>query len=351
MAIATAHRTSSTSGKARTQVPLSAHGWRGTGHTDARHQPRLSSRPVKLLSIAATWACNSRCRICGIWKRPASEPRFLDLERLRQALADPFFDGLAYINWFGGEPTLHPQLPDAVAWTRERFPAAHERAVVTNGYRVRPVLARLFDADPDLLVCFSLDGFAPRHEQRHGIPGGYDEVLRSLLFVKHTFPRRPRLSVTLMPGEVEGLEQVAQIAEYYDCEMALRPAVRGSYFLGQAEVGWTEAQIVELETLLARLPERARGNLEFTAAIPAFLRSGVHRDCTCKRFTGVIEPDATFRLCHSHDAALPIEQVPQRWERLVAAAEQQDCFQRECFIDGPYALSYLSPEHAPWLRS
>lgn len=306
---------------------------------------------MKLLSIAATWACNSKCRICSIWKRAPEEPRFLDLRRLKQALADPFFDDLVYINWFGGEPTLHPELPAAVAWTRKRFPGAHERAVVTNGFRVRPVLEQLFDADPDLLICFSLDGFAPLHELRHGIPGGYDEVLRSLLFVKSVFPRRPRLSVTLMPGEIEGLEQVAQIAEYYDCEVALRPAVRGSYFLGEADVGWSSGQIDALEELLDRLPERARGNLEFTAAVPAFLRSGTHRDCACKALSGVIEPEGRFRLCHSHQTTLPIEQVPERWREIVAAAELQDCFRPECFIDGPYALSYLSPEHAPWLKS
>ena len=306
---------------------------------------------MKLLSIAATWACNSRCTICSIWKRPPSEPEHLDLDRLTRALADPFFDGLQYLNWFGGEPTLHPELTRAVAWARERFPQAHERAVVTNGYGVRPVLEQLVDSDPDLLVCFSLDGFAPLHDARHGLEGGYDEVLRNLLFVKSCFSRRPRLSLTLMPDEIQGLEQVAQIAEYHDCEVALRPAVRGSYFQSEAAVDWSSQQIDALEALLARLPERARGNLEFTAAIPEFLRSGAHRDCRCKALTGVIEPDGRFRLCHSHEATLPIEEVPARWQEMVAAAEQQDCFRPECFIDGPYALSYLSPEHAPWLRS
>jgi MoaA/NifB/PqqE/SkfB family radical SAM enzyme len=305
---------------------------------------------LKLLSIAATWRCNIRCTICSIWKQPPSEPEFLDLEQFKQALSDPFFDGLEYLNWFGGEPTLWPRLPEAVAWARERFPRAHERAVVTNAWHARPMLERLAAADPDLLVCLSLDGFAPVHDARHGQPGSYDEVLRGILFVRDHFRKRPRLSVTLVPGGARALLSVAEIAEYYDCEVALRPAVRGSYFLGESDVSWTPPQVDDLEAVLGRLPDRAKGNLDFTAAIAGFLRSGVHKPCACKGLTGVVDPDGTFRLCHSHDSPLPIGEVPGRWDGLVRAARESDCFKPECFIDGPYALSYLAPEHAPWLK-
>jgi len=125
--------------------------------------------------------------------------------------------------------------------------------------------------------------------------------------------------------------------------------VRGSYFHGEADVRWTPAQVDDLEKVLAGLPDRVKGNLEFTAAIAGFLRSGDRRPCHCKGRTGVVDPDGTFRICHSHPASLPLEDVPAGWSGLVRGAEAQDCFCPECFIDGPYALSYLSPEHAPWL--
>lgn len=305
---------------------------------------------LKLLSIAVTWRCNLRCTICSIWKQAPSPPEFLDLDRIKQALGHPFFDGLEYLNWFGGEPTLFPRLAEAIAWARGRFPRAHERAVVTNAWQARPVLERLAGADPDLLVCLSLDGFAPVHDARHGQTGSYDEVLRGILFVRDHFRKRPRLSVTVAPGGAEALLDVAAVAEYYDCEVALRPAVRGSYFRGESDVSWTPAQVANLDTVLNRLPDRAKGNLDFTAAIGRFLRTGAHRPCACKGLTGVVDPDGKFRLCHSHELALPIGEVPARWDGLVLDALKSECFKPECFIDGPYALSYLAPEHAPWLK-
>jgi len=304
---------------------------------------------IKLLSISLTWACNFQCRTCNLWK--VDNPPFLDIDRLFHGLEGSFFDRLEYINWFGGEPFLHPGLERAVRMARDRFPDARERAVVSNGWRIVPALEKLAKVDPDLLVCLSLDGFAPIHDRRRGVPGSYDEVLRALLCVRELFTKKPRLSVTLVPGEVQGLAQVAQIADYYDCEIALRPAVSGSYFRARMDTGWSAAQIDELEILLSRLPKRARGNLEFTAAIPEFLRTGSHRPCQAKRLSGVVEPDCTFRICHSHPGGLPIEKVSSRWEAMVRGAEAEDCFKNECFIDGPYSLSYLSREHAPWLWS
>lgn len=304
---------------------------------------------IKLVSIATTWQCNLRCGICSIWKEEPDRP-FIDLDRLTAALNDPFYDAVEYVNWFGGEPTLWTRLPEAIAWAGRRFPDAHERAIVTNGWQAVPVLERLLGADPELLVCISIDGFSRAHDRRRGVAGSYDEAMRCLRFIDRNFRKRPRISVTLMPGEAGALLEVARIADYYRAEVALRPAVRGSYFRGEADVTWKPSQVDELEAVLSSLPDRLKGNLAFTAAIPGFLRTGLRRACTCRRLTGVIEPDLTFRVCHSHPDALRIEDVPRRWAALTSDTRSADCFLPECFIDGPYALSYLSPEHAPWLK-
>jgi MoaA/NifB/PqqE/SkfB family radical SAM enzyme len=110
--------------------------------------------------------CNLRCRHCYI--NPAQHGRAaLPLERIRAwlALFAAHRPGSNVI-FLGGEPTLHPDLAQAVRAAR----ALDYRSVTidTNGYLFHDILAKVTPAEVDY-VSFSLDGATP--EVNDGLRG------------------------------------------------------------------------------------------------------------------------------------------------------------------------------------
>lgn len=67
----------------------------------------------------------------------------------------------------GGEPTLHPQLPEFLPLARRNWPSATLR-VVTNGFFLHrhPTLPIVLRNDPDAYLALSIHHNAPEYRQR-----------------------------------------------------------------------------------------------------------------------------------------------------------------------------------------
>ena len=69
---------------------------------------RLVSNPV-LCNYYLTYRCNATCGFCDIWERPSP---YVTLDNARANLRDLKKLGVRIIDFTGGEPLLHRQLPD-----------------------------------------------------------------------------------------------------------------------------------------------------------------------------------------------------------------------------------------------
>ena len=87
---------------------------------------RLVKHPV-LCNYYVTYRCNAKCAFCDIWEKPSP---YITLADVEANLRDLKRLGVNVIDFTGGEPLLHRQLPDFLALARQM---AFITTVTTNG--------------------------------------------------------------------------------------------------------------------------------------------------------------------------------------------------------------------------
>jgi MoaA/NifB/PqqE/SkfB family radical SAM enzyme len=142
--------------------------------------------PPRAMCFYVTYACNMRCRICGIWRSPAPAPE-LTPEETARTLADPLFARLEFVNLNGGEPNLRPDLVEIAAVVLDRLPRLETLTINSNGL---PESAMLENAGRIARLCrgrgvhfavsVSLHAPGGTFDAIAGVPGSYDRVTRSI---------------------------------------------------------------------------------------------------------------------------------------------------------------------------
>lgn len=95
---------------------------------------RLKKRKVLELSIQTTSHCNLNCKHCIAFS-PVAEPAYYEYIALQSDLgkiAEVVGDKMDILMLSGGEPLLHPDLPDIMRCCRKCFPNS-KIGIVTNG--------------------------------------------------------------------------------------------------------------------------------------------------------------------------------------------------------------------------
>jgi MoaA/NifB/PqqE/SkfB family radical SAM enzyme len=148
------------------------------GHILASNFAELDT-PYRI-TMALTYRCQLRCRMCGIWKRsPAAE---LSIEQL-----DEFFrkaNGFSWINLSGGEIFLRQDLLDVISVIRYRCRHLYALNFPTNGFQpeliersVREILKT--HRIPKLLITVSLDGPPLLHDEIRNVPGSWGRAVET----------------------------------------------------------------------------------------------------------------------------------------------------------------------------
>lgn len=123
-------------------------------------------------------ACNLSCRHCYI-NKDQHGGNMLNMEDIRTWLR-VFHGGRVEetnVIFLGGEPTLHPQLPEAVRAAREL--GYSSVTIDTNGFLFHDLLVRLSPAELDYLS-FSLDGSCPQVNDSIRGEGVFDVCTRNI---------------------------------------------------------------------------------------------------------------------------------------------------------------------------
>jgi MoaA/NifB/PqqE/SkfB family radical SAM enzyme len=170
------------------------------------------------LQLTITYACNSRCKRCNIWKiyqeHPEKIKEELSLEHYEVLFKD-YGKDLKWLSITGGEPTLHRHLVDIVALAKQ-YGDLEIVSFPTNGLlpsileeRVRQMLA--LGVSPHVSV--SLDGLGEVYERVRGIRGGDKKAIES-------FERLRELGVdvhfefTVHPENAEHVKEFLTTFEY-----------------------------------------------------------------------------------------------------------------------------------------
>ena len=174
------------------------------------------------VAIAITSRCNARCSMCSVWQSDLPD-------RLTPAHIAKLPGSLRTVNLTGGEPFLHPQLPDFVSAVRSHLPRA-VTTISTNGLlsdRIEQMAPDLLSRDRHLRIAVSIDGLGQVHDRIRGIPGSFDRALGTVEQLKRISAKKfagLRLAMTLSQANSDQLLAVADLAQKLNLELSLVPA-------------------------------------------------------------------------------------------------------------------------------
>lgn len=135
------------------------------------------------LDIESTGVCNLRCPFCATTTKTwgPDEPGYMKLDLFRRIIDEGAAEGLCSIKLsFRGEPTLHPQLPEMVAYAKQR--GILDVYFNTNATLLTEALVhRLIDAGLDR-ISLSFEGITKAAYEAYRPGAKYDRVVEN---VKH----------------------------------------------------------------------------------------------------------------------------------------------------------------------
>lgn len=159
---------------------------------------RLIKKPV-LCNYYVTYRCNAKCGFCDIWERPSP---YITLENAQQNLKDLQRLGVKVIDFTGGEPLLHRQLPELLTLAKD----LGFITTVTTNTLLYPKLAAQLAGKIDMLH-FSLDAIEPeKHNESRGV-ACYDHLLQSIEIAK-SLGEKPDILFTVNNENVSEIEEV-----------------------------------------------------------------------------------------------------------------------------------------------
>jgi MoaA/NifB/PqqE/SkfB family radical SAM enzyme len=161
---------------------------------------RLVKHPV-LCNYYVTYRCNAKCSFCDIWEKPSP---YVTLAQVEANLRDLRKLGVSVVDFTGGEPLLHRQLPEFVRLARKM---GFITTVTTNGL-LYPKNAEKLRGQVDMLH-FSLDSInRETHDRGRGV-ACYDFVMESIRVAKE-LGERPDILFTVFRHNLGELERVYQ---------------------------------------------------------------------------------------------------------------------------------------------
>ncbi|MFN8417427.1 MAG: radical SAM protein [Cytophagaceae bacterium] len=185
---------------------------------------RLLSHPV-LCNYYVTYRCNATCSFCDIWEKPSpyvtplqAEQNFRDLKKL----------GVKIIDFTGGEPLLHRELPTLLRLAKKYGMIT---TVTTNGL-LYPKRATELKGLIDMLH-FSLDAAdASTHDTMRGV-ACFDFVIESL-DIALSMGEKPDILFTVFK---ENLSQIQKVYEQITAPRQLMLLLNPSFDYNEVSTG------------------------------------------------------------------------------------------------------------------
>ena len=182
--------------------------------------------PPRELTLAITQRCNLQCAHC--W--PEAGPEYIgspvEISKIQRVITQWVDAGISEICLTGGEPLIHPQCQDLIAFCC-RLPGLYQVRLQTNGTLLTKELARHFSGVEYSRLTFqvSLDGAkSSTHDLVRG-EGNFDKAFRGLTFLSEVgLGPRTIVSFTEMAHNFDELPLLFGLLE----ELQLRLLVSGT---------------------------------------------------------------------------------------------------------------------------
>ena len=184
----------------------------------------LFKKPIPIkITLALTFLCNSRCKICNIWKiykdYPKKYKQELSVDEWKRFLREIRTD-LGWIEFTGGEPLLKKEALDVVLFAYNNM-SIYAGGIVTNAVfwqnsydKINQILKEI-PGDRILNVGISLDGISVVHDKIRGIEGNFEKAV--LLFRKLRMLKKQYKNLNVHFAYTISQYNCGRFEEFYDC--------------------------------------------------------------------------------------------------------------------------------------
>lgn len=176
----------------------------------------LAHRRGRFATLFILRRCTASCVMCHVQEfyRGGDMP----LHTLGALIEELRTLGYDRVDYFGGEPTLRPDLPDAV---RAAASLGCRVEIVTNGMTVDPPQARALREAGLALAMVSLDGpDAAAHDAIRGVDGGWARAVRgvrALVEASRDGGYEVNLDTVVLPSNFRRVGEVVELAHALGC--------------------------------------------------------------------------------------------------------------------------------------
>lgn len=153
----------------------------------------FSKKYPSVLQFPITYKCNSRCKICNIWKIKKDE---ITIGQFKKIIKDPIFKKIKSVGINGGEPTLIDNLEDYVKAMIDSLPKLKSINVISNGFESENLFRILKDIynickknNIKFDVSISLDGYGKIHDECRGVEGAFEKTIKSINEIKNNLQK------------------------------------------------------------------------------------------------------------------------------------------------------------------
>ncbi|MFH1822310.1 MAG: glycosyltransferase [Patescibacteria group bacterium] len=201
-------------------------------------------------TIAVTYKCNSRCRMCNIWQSK-KQPE-LPLQAFKN-----LSPSLKYINISGGEPFLRKDIIEVIKKVKKASPKA-QIIISSNGLATDLILNRMkniFKIDRNIGIRISIDGREETHDKIRGIKGIYSKAMQTIAGLQKLGVNNLGLSFTIMDENIDDLMYVYNLAKEKKLQLALALVQNSDIYFNknsnkikyQAKVSQALSQVIKSE--------------------------------------------------------------------------------------------------------
>jgi len=165
------------------------------------------------LNIQILYQCNFRCSICDFWKEPYTHYNRLQLDQIHLIAEKIKYFGPLVISIGGGEPLLHPDLPEIVRiLAKDNFPV-----MICNGWFMTPEKARELWKAGMYEISISVDYIDPKkHDKQRGVDGSFNRAVHALKVLHEqrvSVHQRVHMISVVMDDNLEDIEPLIQLAQ------------------------------------------------------------------------------------------------------------------------------------------
>lgn len=277
-------------------------------HSAAGRFPSLIQPTPRQITIAITAACNFRCRGCRYGRDFMLGDR-LELQMVKDCLDDAAKAGVATARFYGGEPLLHPELPQMIEHAAS---LGMEPYVTSNGVLLDRRIDELYAAGLRWLSMgfYGLGDDYDDYTQREA----FEPLRRSLGAVRERYQDRVAIQLNYMLSKrscsVANVRAVWRFAQEFDLHMGVDPVSSTIPFFTTPDddLAIPEDMRPELDsvteeflTLKRSHPDRVVPSEAFLRALPALLLDDLAASVPCDAYELLwVGADGTVQLCDVH---------------------------------------------------